>query len=56
MKPQKNNIEKKIIPQISKDANNEEVKPEDGVLTFYVELQDIKVEEKGLSDSGDDDE
>jgi hypothetical protein len=34
----------------------DEVKPEDGVLTFYVELQDVKAEEKGLSDSDDNDE
>ena len=32
----------------------EEVKSEDGVLTFYIELQETKTEEKGLSDSEDD--
>ena len=31
----------------------EDVKSEEGVLTFYVELQETKVEEKGLSDSED---
>ena len=33
----------------------DEVKVEDGVLTFYVELQETKKEEKQLSDSEDDD-
>jgi len=32
----------------------DEVKAEEGVLTFYVELQETKSEEKGLSDSEDD--
>ena len=34
--------------------DSEDVKAEEGVLTFYVELQETKVEEKGLSDSDDD--
>ena len=68
VKPPKNSSieKKKIDPQVSKEANEinkgekektlelDEVKSEDGVLTFYIELQEIKVEEKGLSDSDDD--
>ena len=50
---------KEIIPE---NVNGEkgqileidEVKSEEGVLTFYVELQTIKIEEKVLSDSDDD--
>ena len=36
------------------EKEDEEIKPEEGVLTFYIELQETKTEEHGLSDSDDD--
>ena len=70
VKPPKKGVEKKKIEckttiadkgtKEIKEKENEktleldEVKAEEGVLTFYVELQETKSEEKGLSDSEDD--
>ena len=36
------------------EKEDEEINPEEGVLTFYIELQETKTEEHGLSDSDDD--
>lgn len=53
---QNNNNSKECKNEIQKDKILEidEIKSEEGVLTFYVELQITKPEEKGLSDSEDD--
>jgi len=58
--PEKKKLEsKEIIPENKSTEKDkileiDEVKSEEGVLTFYVELQTIKIEEKGLPDSDDD--
>jgi len=55
--PEKKKLEsKEIIPENKNEEKDkfleiDEVKSEEGVLTFYIELKTIKIEELGLSDS-----
>ena len=51
-----NNSKETKKGETGKSLELDDVKSEEGVLTFYVELQITKSEEKGLSDSEDEDE